>query len=472
MPRLVVRAPRTFEQAFERIRGELDVPRQFPDAVLEDAEQSKPTDDARIDATHLPFVAVDPPGATDLDQAFMAERRGSGYRVLYAIADVGTFLTPGGPTDAEARKRGTTLYSPDTRTPLHPPIISEDRASLLAGTKKPALLWTIDLSEDGTPEDWRLERATVRVDEAITYVEAQRRIDNGSDERMTLLSEIGRLRQTKEAERGGVSLNLPAQEVVEHGDSYALEFDTSMPVEGWNAQISLLTGIVAGHTMMDAGVGLLRTLPPPFEDDLERLRRTASFLKLDWPKQTSYPDFVRNLTPNDARCNAFLLQAARSFRGAGYVGFDGETPKYPEHGAIASVYSHVTAPLRRLVDRFGNEMLLALFADQRPPAWVLEALDELPALMGQAKQRESAMERAMLDMTEALVLEHSVGETFEAFVVAIDTKRDRATIQIAEPAIVTRIPVQKLKLAEAVTLRVDAVDVAKRRVDFAVVADK
>jgi exoribonuclease R len=117
-------------------------------------------------------------------------------------------------------------------------------------------------------------------------------------------------------------------------------------------------------------------------------------------------------------------------------------------------------------------MLLALFADQRPPAWVLEALDELPALMGQAKQRESAMERAMLDMAEALVLEHSVGETFEAFVVAIDTKRDRATIQIAEPAIVTRIPVQKLKLAESVTLRVDSVDVDKRRVDFAVVADK
>ena len=130
------------------------------------------------------------------------------------------------------------------------------------------------------------------------------------------------------------------------------------------------------------------------------------------------------------------------------------------------MYSHVTAPIRRLVDRFGNEILLSLYADERPPDWALEALDELPSLMGQAKQRESALERAMVDMAETLVLEHSVGETFDAFVVSIDEKRDRATIQIAEPAIVTRMPIGNFKLAEEVTLRLDGVEVAKRRLKF------
>jgi exoribonuclease R len=468
MPRLVLRAPKTFEQAFDQIRAELDVPRGFPAEVLEAAQQAEPEPVDRVDARHLPFVAVDPPGATDLDQAFMAERRGDGYRVFYAIADVGAFLVPGGLIDAEARRRGATLYSPDTRTPLHPEIISEDRASLLARTEKPALLWTIDLDQRGEPVEWRLERATVAVDEAITYAEAQLRIDNQTDQRMLLLAEIGQRRQDREAERGGVSLNLPAQEVVEHGNSYSLEFDTSLPVEGWNAQISLLTGIVAGRTMFEANVGILRTLPPPFDDALEQLRETARFLKLDWSDDVSYPDFVRNLQPNNARCNAFLIQAARSFRGAGYVGFDGETPRYPEHGAIASVYSHVTAPLRRLVDRFGNEILLALFADQRPPSWAIEALDELPSLMGQSRQRESALERAMLDMTEALVLEHSVGEVFDGFVVSLDERRNRAGIQIAEPAIVSHVPIDGRKLAEYLKLRVRSVDVADRRVDFTV----
>jgi exoribonuclease R len=469
MPRLTLRAPKTFESAFAAIRRELDVPLEFSPEVLAEAEAATVGDEARVDAREFRLVAVDPPGATDLDQAFHAERHGDGYRVRYAIADVGAFVTPGGAVDTEARQRGATLYSPDTRTPLHPPIISEDRASLLAGTERPSLLWTIDLDGEANPIDWRLDRAIVAIDEAISYREAQRRIDDGSDERMTLLAEIGTGRQNREADRGGVSLNLPAQEVAESNGSYRLEFDRSLPVESWNAQISLLTGIVAATTMMDAGVGILRTLPPPEADDVDRLHRTAEFLGLDWPAGVPYAEFVRTLTPNDAACNAFLLQAARSFRGAGYVGFDGPAPKHPEHGAIASVYAHVTAPLRRLVDRFGNEILLALFNDQRPPAWALEALDELPSLMGRSRQRESALERAMLDMAEALVLEHSVGQVFDGYVVAIDKRRNRAVAQIADPAIVSNIDPEGRRLAEPVRLKLTTVDVADRSISFDVV---
>ena len=472
MPRIFFRGPRAFEEAFSAIRVELDVPDGFPDPVLAEAESARavePKDGPRIDARHLDLVAVDPPGATDLDQAFTAERRGDGYRVFYAIADVGAFVRPGGAMDAEARDRGATLYSPDTRTPLHPPVISEDRASLLAGTEKPALLWTIDLDGEGRPTASRIERATVRVAEAIPYTEAQRRIDDRADPRMVLLAEIGTLRQARETERGGVSLNLPAQEVVEHDGSYGLAFDEQLPVEGWNAQISLLTGIVAGQAMLEAGVGILRTLPPVDGDDVDGLRRTAEAMGIDWPSGQPYSSFVRAVEPDSAATNAFLLQAARTFRGAGYVGFAGQRPKHAEHGAIASVYAHVTAPLRRLVDRFGNEILLALHADRPPPTWAVEALDELPSMMGRARQRESALERAMLDMAEALVLRDCVGKTFDGSVVDIQAKRDRARVQITEPAIVDTVPAAGLDLGQRVRLRVDRVDVADRRVDFTVV---
>ena len=476
MPRIVIRTPRTFEQAFGRIRGELDVPERFPEVVLAEAEAARVDPSDRRDARSLPLVAIDPPGSTDLDQAFSAERRADGFRVHYAIADVGAFVEPGGAVDTEARRRGTTLYSPDTRTPLHPPVLSEDRASLLPGDDRPALLWTIDLDGGGRPVGNRLERATVRIREAISYVEAQQRIEAGPgsgneiEEPLLLLAEIGALRQVREAERGGVSLNLPAQEVVEDDGSYTLSFDRTLPVEGWNAQISLLTGMVGGRTMYDAGVGILRTLPPPYEGDLDQLRRTAAVLGLDWADDVSYADFVRDLTPDTARRNAFLLQAARSFRGAGYVGFDGERPEHPTHGAIASLYAHVTAPLRRLVDRFGNEILLALHAERRPPAWALEALDELPSLMGQARQRESALERAMLDMAEALVLEHSVGEVFDGSVVAIDDRRGRARFQIADPAVIDDVPDDGRHLGERLKLRVERVDVNERLVDFRVLS--
>lgn len=478
MPKIALRAPKTFEAGFKQIRRELDVPMQFPAEVLEQAEAATVDHDAvgRRDARQIEFVAVDPPGATDLDQAFAAEQLGDGYRVHYAIADVGAFLKPGGAIDLEARNRGATLYSPDLRTPLHPPIISEDRASLLASTDKPAVLWTIDLDGDGMPVDWRLERALVRVRAAISYTTAQTVIDAAPHDvapslipSLELLSVIGGLRQQREADRGGVSINLPAQEVVEHGDSYALEFDLTLPVEGWNAQISLLTGIVAARTMVDANVGILRTLPAPYEDAIKRLRRTARGLGIDWPKKQSYASFVRSLEPNSPACNAFLLQSTRTLRGAGYVGFDGEVPERPEHGAIASVYAHVTAPLRRLVDRFGNEILLALYAGAAPPSWAVEALDELPSLMGSARQRESALERSMLDFAEAAVLEHSVGQKFPGYVVDVDAKRGQARIQIAEPAIVATVDGNGRELGEVVSLQLDAVDLGKRSVSFTVV---
>ncbi len=470
MVHLRIKAPETFEGGFAAIRRELNVPTEFPAAVLAEAEMAEAKETPRLDARHLPFIAVDPPGATDLDQAFHSEQLRDGYRVHYAIADVGAFVEPGGAIDLEARNRGTTLYSPDLRTPLHPPVISEGRASLLAGTDKPSLLWTIDLDETGLPRSSRLERATVRISEAISYTEAQRRIDSGGDPVMDLLAVVGKLRQQQETARGGVSLNLPTQEVVERNGNYSLEYETPLPVEGWNAQISLLTGIVAGTTMVDAGVGILRTLPATRKQDLRQLRRQARALGVDWPDGLDYADFIRTVEPTSPTTNAFLLQAARSFRGAGYVGFTDGPPDHPEHGAIASVYSHVTAPLRRLVDRFGNEILLALYADRVPPTWAVEALDELPSLMGRARSKDSALEKAMVDFTEAMVLAPHIGDVFEAFVVDLDADRDRATIQVCEPAVVVSMPVNGLELAQEFRVRLVEVDPMARLVDFEVVA--
>ncbi len=469
MARPVLHAKGSFEDGFARIRAELDVPEHFPDEVLAEAEAAVPEPVRRRDARDIPFVAIDPPGATDLDQAFAAERLGDGYRVFYAIADAAAFLKPGGAVDTEARKRGVTLYSPDLRTPLHPPRISEDRASLLAGGDKPALLWTIDLDPSGMPTHSHFERAEVRTREAIDYKMAQSRIASGDDGSLGLLAEIGPLRQKQETARGGVSLNLPSQEVVESNGSYRLAYDESIPVEGWNAQISLLTGIVAGTMMHDAGVGVLRTLPPPRKQDLRRLRRQAKALGISWPDDMAYADMVRGVQPDSPQSSAFLLQAARSFRGAGYVGFsNGNLPDHPEHGAIASIYGHVTAPLRRLVDRFANEILLSLYAEEEPPAWAVEALDELPSQMGKSRSKESALDRTMLDFVEALCLSGSVGQEFDAFVIDVDERRDRATVQLREPAVVAHIKPDGRTPAETLKLKLEEANPHERKIRFSV----
>ncbi len=471
-----IHAPTDLEAGFARIRSELGVPAAFPADVLAEAEAARPLSTERRDARDLPLIAIDPPGATDLDQALATVETPAGFRVSYAIADVAAFVAPGGAVDREARRRGTTRYSPDLRTPLHPPVLSEDRASLLPGVDRPALLWTIDLDRDGEVLDARVERAQVRVREAISYAEAQRRIERGND-LLAPLETIGERRAVIEAERGGISLNVPAQEVIETDHGYELRYETSLPVEKWNAQISLLTGMVAGHDTIDAGLGLLRTLPPTRHQDLHILRHQARALGIDWPDDLPYPDLIRTIEPTDAGRAAFLLQAARSFRGAGYLALTdrspgdrleaGELDRY-EHGAIASVYAHVTAPLRRLVDRFSNEILLAIHAGTHPPTWAVEALDELPSLMGQARSRESALERAVVDYTETVVLSGRVGETFLAYVVDVEPQRAMARLQLVDPAVVTTVEADGLDLGTEVGVILRGVDHDSRTLDFEV----
>ena len=462
------------QAGFDAIRAEIGVPGFSPDALAEaEAAAARgpeiPPDGVaeRADRRDLHLVAIDPPGSRDLDQAFGAERLGDGYRVHYAIADVAAFVAPGSTLEAESLERGVTLYAPDRRESLHPEIINESAASLLPGQVRPSVLWTIDLDATGGIRDATLQRATVQVAEAMTYREAQVEID-GDDSRecLTLLAEIGRHRERLERERGAVSLALPAQEVMRDSHGHMqLVYDDNLPVEGWNAQISLLTGIAAAGIMLDAGVGMLRTLPPPDPETIEGLRRTARGLKVNWPPEQSYADRVRDLDPGDPQEVAMLMRSARGLRGAGYVAFSShdEIPDQRQHSAIASTYAHVTAPLRRVCDRYTNEIILAICAGVTPPTWAMDTIPELPSIMGRTRQREQAMERAVVDFMEAMMLEDAVGREFDA--VVVNHRRDQAIIQLADPAVIAAVE-PKPQLGQEIRVKLVAVDPVARRVQF------
>ena len=353
-----------FERGFARIRRELSVSVEFPEdaataaAALAERGPSVPTGGGPEprDAREIPFVTIDPAGSMDLDQAYAAERLESGIRVYYAIADLAGFVSESDPIAGAARRRGVTLYFPDVRALLHPEVLSEGAASLLPGQDRQAILWQIDLDADGKPDRVHVERALVRSREALSYVEAQARIDGGlADESLALLQPIGELRQELERQRGAVSLNLPSQEVVRGEGGYELVYDSSLPIEGWNAQVSLLCGMAAAQLMLDGGVGFLRTLPVRDEREIERLRRIARALGIEWA-DTPYAERLRSIRGASPQEAAFLQQAVTVFRGAGYVEFDGEPPSLHFHGAIAAPYAHVTAPLRRVGDRYANEV--------------------------------------------------------------------------------------------------------------------
>jgi exoribonuclease R len=448
--------PEELAKGLAAIRAAAEVPSDFPVEVEAAAEQAAAEPRLPdLDRTDLELITIDPAGSRDLDQALHIVRGPSGEFVIsYAIADVAAFVRPGAPVDLEAHRRGTTLYAPDWRTPLHPPVLSEGAASLLPNEVRPALLWTITLDHRGQMRAAEVVRAMVRSRAQLSYGEAQAEIDGSLPrETLGLLKLVGQWREIRERDRGGVSLKIPQQEICPQGNGWTLRFRAPEPVEGWNAQISLLTGMAAAHIMLYGQTGILRTMPPADSYSLRRLRQVAKALRIVWPPEMDYPDFVRTLSPTRPDQAAMLNAATRLFRGAGYQSFSGGIPEAADHAALGSDYAHTTAPLRRLVDRYTGEICVALCADQPVPEWVFRDLDGLPEQMAKAERRAKKYEKAMIDLLEIHLLADRVGQTFSGTVIDVDRDKQRGTVMLEEPAVEGRVTGDQLRLGQEVLVR-------------------
>ncbi len=478
----LVRAPRI---DFASLRRELELPTRFPLAAQREADvaaaqvaaglTAQVATLAAVDRTDIPFVTIDPATSRDLDQALSLHRRTGGFRVLYAIADVTSFVPLGGELEGETWRRGETVYLPDGKVPLHPMSLSEGAASLLPGETRPAVLWTIDLDPDGATTSVRVERAVVRSRTKLDYAGVQEAAAAGVlEEPIALLPEIGALLNARGLDRGAINLPIPEQELEPDDGGWRLRLREAIPAEDWNAQISLLTGMCAADIMLAGRVGLLRTMPPPRADAVSALRAAATGLGIDWPDAMPVGRLLASVDPAVPRGAALVDQAAELLRGASYTALDGRAPEEVGHGGVGAPYAHVTAPLRRLADRYATEVCLSLVHGREVPDWVREALPQLPEVMERSGRRASAAERGAIDLAEAVLLEHRVGEEFAAVVLDVAPARANpgarppsAVIAIDDPPIRARCEGVATR-GERVRVRLVQADPAQRKVLFAV----
>ncbi|MBD3943403.1 RNB domain-containing ribonuclease [Microbacterium sp. NEAU-LLC] len=467
-PRLApARAHDELIESLAQLRVELELPAGFAeevDAAARAAARSVPTDPVGAgldDLRELEFLTIDPAGSTDLDQAMHLERTATGATLHYAIADVPAYVEPGGPVDDEARERGQTLYAADGRIPLHPVEISEDAASLLPDRDRRAYVWRFELDEGARPVSTTLRRAVIRSRRQWTYVDAQEAIDAGTAPvTLQALAWFGTQRLARESERGGASLNVPEARIVpdDDGDGYRLERDAPLPVEDWNAQVSLLTGMAAAELMLRGGVGVLRTMPAADADDITAFRAQTVALGLPWREDIAYGDYLRDLDRTDPAALAILDAATGLFRGAGYVAFDGTPPADPIQSAIGAPYAHTTAPLRRLVDRWSLVVCDAIANGHDVPPWARESLAALPKIMGRSDALANRLEAGTLDRVEAAQLSGREGHTFDA--VVLGRRNGGARVQLVDPPVAAKVAGLDAPAGTTVRLRLRSADIA------------
>lgn len=473
------------ELNFRAIAEEFKLPERFPEDVHADALQA--TDqhaDQRRDLRDVPFVTIDPAGSMDLDQAVNIQDATDGdarWRVLYAIADVAAFVDPAGPLMAESLQRGQTMYLPDEPTRLHPAELSEGSASLLPDQTRPAVVWDILLRADGEVVDFTVYRALIRSVKRFDYTEVEADMHGGTlHPAIAQLPEVGRARQRSDLRRKAVNLRLPSISVERTQDDdgaerYVLGIDERQEMNDFNSELSLLAGMCAGEMMVRAGVGILRTLPPAGDKEIAAFDHSAHALGFD---RSGRPigELLADIDASTPRGMALMRDAQSLLRGAGYqqFGLAGGSAEAGDsepsiHAGIGGHYAHVTAPLRRLVDRFATEICLAIASEQPIPEWVTANVDQVLSTMKSSGQTASAVDRACLNLTEAVVLQPWVGQNFNATVLNSDGG-DKAKILVEEPPILTTCVGGP---DEASTVKVTLIEAepAARKVRFAWPAD-
>jgi exoribonuclease R len=445
----------------QEIRRHYQVPDRFPEAVERAAAEAadRPVDGGRVDRRVLPFVTLDPLGSTDLDQAFAFGDDGEDVLLHYAIADVAHFVDRGGVIETEAWKRGVTVYAPDGRAGLYPERLAQGAASLLPDGDRPAVLLTIVVPPDGLVTMRSVERAIVRSRAQLAYETVTPGVLD------TRLAEVARRVAVAEDARGASRIEFPEQAVVPDPGApggMALRTRVRRPVEDDNATLSLAANLAAAAMLQAAGVGVFRVMADPDERVQRTLHRVARNFGIDWPDGMTLRYLNRRLDGANPRHVAFLVAARRAGGGASYAVADGT--RAPWHSAVAAVYAHATAPLRRLADRYVLDVLCELHAGARPSADERGALAALPGVMQRGETVAAHVERDAIDLVEAVTLQHRIGEEFEAAVLDVD--RGRATIQLVDPPVRTRIELDGTEPGDLLRVKLVAADPSRRLVEF------
>ena len=263
--------------------------------------------------------------------------------------------------------------------------------------------------------------------------------------------------------RGAERVDAPEQELTEDSAGhFTLAFRAQTAAEQRNASLSLAANLAIADALLAHRTGLFRVMAEPDERAIRRLRHSAKALGLTWPKESTLAQFERTLESGNPRHTAFRSAVRRAGPRATYAPY--QEGIVPWHSAMAATYAHATAPLRRLADRYVIEAALQIASGGAVSPGLTTIFQILPPVMDRADARAAQIERATLDLAEAIMLEGSEGKRFSAVVTDIDERGAR--IQLADQAVIARVDAQGAVPGDTIEVALTAVDVDQRRTTF------
>lgn len=436
-----------------------DIPHTWPEAVEKEAAKLKPEvlekdKEKRVDLRALPFVTIDGEDARDFDDAVYAEKRkGGGWKLFVAIADVSHYVKVGSALDEEAAKRGNSVYFPERVIPMLPEILSNGLCSLNPLVDRLAMVCEMNLSKAGKMTDYQFYEAVIHSHARLTYTKVSQYLETpDSPEGLRLkeqlpavvphlntLYDLYKVLLGARHVRGAIDFETQETRIVFGADRKISEIRPTQRNDAHKLieECMLAANVATARFLEKHGIpALYRVHDGPPQEKLNNLRQFLGELGLTLYRGKGDPtpaDYQKLLESIQGRPDLQLIQTVmlRSLSQAVY------SPENAGHfGLNYEAYTHFTSPIRRYPDLLTHRAIRGLIrskaasehvqrvgAASMPKARIYPYDEARLAQLGeQCSMTERRADEATRDVTNWLKCEfmrERVGETFPGVITAV-----------------------------------------------------
>jgi ribonuclease R len=525
--------PEDFGVDVEIVIRKHHLPHHFPPEVMEQAQSFSSAIRAgeltgRTDFRGMDVVTIDGETARDFDDAVWVDQAPNGNYLLHVhIADVGHYLQPGTPIDAEARLRGTSVYFPDRAIPMLPLELSTELCSLNPRQDRLVLSVLLELDHRGDVVSQEFVRGVIRSVERMTYTNVHLTLegDPGQRERYAnlagrfeLMRELALVLNRRRAHRGSIDFDLPEPliEFDEWGEMTGVRRAPRNIAHRIIEEFMLAANeAVASHLERSEIPSIFRIHEPPdprrvmeFEEIATHFghslgigaipvkkfsvvdrRRDGSKVRRDIVlaepslavSSRHYQRLVERIEGKpEERILSYLM--LRSLKQARY------SAENVGHFALAAgTYTHFTSPIRRYPDLIVHRVLSSTLPGDRPSALTPGALRTVAEECSQSERRAADAERELVEWKKVKFMAERLGEEFKALI--ISTTRFGFFVELEELFVEGLVPIETLpgdrynyrentrkivgdrtrrefSIGDQVTVRLDRIEALERKLQF------
>lgn len=351
----------------------VEVEKQVENLGEEVPEEAKK---GRVDLRELPLVTIDGEDARDFDDAVYCEaKKGGGWRLWVAIADVSYYVRTDTALDKEAINRGNSVYFPSQVVPMLPEVLSNGLCSLNPQVDRLCMVCEMTISSTGKLSGYKHYEAVMNSHARLTYNKVGAILDGDEELRERYKPEVPHLeelhkmykilKQTRD-ERGAIEFETVETKFIFNAER---KIDRIEPVIRNDAhklieECMILANIASASLVEKAKeAALYRVHESPGEERLVGFRDFLGELGLNLggglqPSPTDYAHLMKQI---GERQDKELIQTMllRSMKQAVY-----NADNAGHFGLALKRYAHFTSPIRRYPDLLLHRAIKYLIAKQ------------------------------------------------------------------------------------------------------------